>query len=149
MSDNLRLIVRVGDAADYEDCDQDLNEVVRTLNYHGVRNPIERCKGGITAPGYERNNYITLGWGTHSKEYGYNFVKPLTNEELEAVSTELPISETFDTDPLPSFVSEQFHPDPEDLAGGAPYGTCPACGTAKAIDTAVGACENDDCHLNH
>ena len=69
--------MRLGDACEYEDHD-DLQSVADVLIEHGVQH-IERIpRYGITAPGFEGWNFISLYWGKDATEP----VRSLSQNEL-------------------------------------------------------------------
>ena len=59
--------MRLGDACEYEDHD-DLQSVADTLIEHGVRHVDRLPRFGITAPGFEGWDYISLFWGRDATE---------------------------------------------------------------------------------
>jgi len=58
----LRLWMRLGDSSDYESFGTDLDAVVDQLREAGVHD-VAQTRAGITAPGFEGDNYISLYWG--------------------------------------------------------------------------------------
>jgi hypothetical protein len=54
--------MRLGDADDYHSFDS-LDEVADELTRIGIENIDRHCLYGVTAPGFEGHNYISLYWG--------------------------------------------------------------------------------------
>ena len=59
---NKILWMRLGDGGDYERFDG-IGEAADSLRENRVRGPYRKCMGGIKAPGFQGNNYISLYWG--------------------------------------------------------------------------------------
>ena len=71
--------VRMGDASEYEHM-SDLHEAGLLLMDYDIRpETIQAIKNGITAPGFEGRNYISLFWGDQKT----NLIRGLTDEEIE------------------------------------------------------------------
>jgi hypothetical protein len=81
-----RLWLRLGDADDYHDFD-DLDAVIEHLKEMGVRGPAQRAYGmfGVTAPGFEDHNHISLYWGPEVIAP----VRSLSPDELKALNEAL------------------------------------------------------------
>ena len=69
--------MRLGDACEYEDHD-DLQSVADVLIEHGVRHVERIPRYGVTALGFEAQNYISLYWGRDATEP----VRSLSKNEL-------------------------------------------------------------------
>ena len=73
---NARLWVRLGDNCEYEEFGNDLDAVAEHLfSVGGVKGGIVACNGGIEAPGYENNGYISLFWGDKAANMFCNLTK--------------------------------------------------------------------------
>ena len=59
--------MRLGDNCEYEDHD-DLQSVADTLIEHGVHHVARLTRFGVTAPGFEGWDYISLYWGMDATE---------------------------------------------------------------------------------
>jgi hypothetical protein len=74
----MNLWLRLGDNSDYEKTDFDtVKEILNEIEIY----EISQCKGGITAPKFERNNYISLYWGDDES----NHIQDITSEEFEEI----------------------------------------------------------------
>ncbi len=74
------IYVRIGDAGDYVELSC-LSELLEELKANGVVGPFTFYNAyGVTAPGYEGNNYISVYYGTSVETP----TKGLTAEELTA-----------------------------------------------------------------
>ena len=73
--------MRLGDNCEYDDHD-DLQSVADTLSEHGVQHVARRTPFGITAPGFDGWDYISLYWGKDATEP----VRELSRKELSELS---------------------------------------------------------------
>lgn len=74
------LWLREGDAMEYTSYGTDLYAVIDALRELGVHD-VSAVRGGITAPGFEGANYISLYWGDKSA----NLVSPITKGEFMTI----------------------------------------------------------------
>ena len=103
----MRLIVRLGDASEYESFDS-LQDVAEYLYEHKVDRPLRPCHGGFQAPGYNGHNYISLYWSEDALIWGeekgwvknedMDMLRELTTEELAEIHQSL--KEQFNDDHL-------------------------------------------------
>lgn len=83
-----RLWLRLGDSCDYEEYGQDLDAVAGMLVEARVPFPWHQRRGGITAPGYEAANYISLFWGDKDGNYIRNLSRAEVRQLVRAVEQE-------------------------------------------------------------
>jgi hypothetical protein len=57
-----RVVLRVGNAADYETA-RTLDDAAARLAEEGVKAPFRRMRFGLECPAYRGQNYISLYWG--------------------------------------------------------------------------------------
>ena len=79
--DEMVIWMRLGDNCEYEDHD-DLQSVADTLIEHDVQHVARLTRFGITAPGFEGWDYISLYWGKDATEP----VRELSRKELSELS---------------------------------------------------------------
>ena len=82
-----RLWLRVGDMGEYEDYGNDLAAVADALIQYQVTTgrEISRVKGGIEAPGFRGQNYISLYWGDKNS----NHVRDLSSADVAELKREV------------------------------------------------------------
>ena len=77
----LKFIVRLGDSGDYEAFDT-MEELAEHLDACRIGRLARHCKYGVTSPGYEGHNYISLYVGDSITEPTRN----LTDQELNLLN---------------------------------------------------------------
>lgn len=73
--------MRLGDADDYHAFDG-LDDVANKLADCGVESVERHCRFGVSAPGFEGNNYISLYWGPDPGDGSAEATRELTDAEL-------------------------------------------------------------------
>ncbi len=80
-----RLWLRLGDNASYEHFGCDISALAGMMAEFRIAH-VERCgRYGVSAPGFENCNYISLYWGDKDAEA----VRDLTDNELAKLNKEL------------------------------------------------------------
>jgi len=73
--------MRVGDADDYHGFDH-LDEVADELAVYSVLNIERYCRYGVSAPGFDGHNYISLYWGPDPGDGSAEASRELTDAEF-------------------------------------------------------------------
>jgi hypothetical protein len=84
--------MRLGDEDSYHPFDT-LKDAAQYLgDFYGIQQIDCKVQYGVTAPGFEGNNYSSLYWGTDPKDGGAEMTKALTEDEIEEFNLSLEIS---------------------------------------------------------
>jgi hypothetical protein len=81
--------MRVGDEDSYHPFDSVEDAAQYLGDFYGVQEVAFRNQFGVTAPGFEGYNYISLYWGTDPKDGNAEVTRALTDEEIEEFNLSL------------------------------------------------------------
>ena len=73
--------MRLGDGDDYHALD-DLDSIADVFAQFGIKEIEHYCLYGVTAPGFEGHNYISLYWGPDPDDGTAEASRELTDDEL-------------------------------------------------------------------
>jgi hypothetical protein len=74
--------MRVGDEDSYHPFDTIEDAAQYLGDFYGVQEVNCKDQYGVTAPGFENHNYISLYWGTDPRDGSAEMTRPLTDDEI-------------------------------------------------------------------
>ena len=81
--------MRVGDEDSYHPFDAIEDAAQYLGEFYSLRHITYRDRFGVTAPGFEGNNYISLYWGTDPKDGSAEATRALTDDEIDEFNLSL------------------------------------------------------------
>ena len=81
--------MRVGDEDSYHPFDAIEDAAQHLGEFYSIRQIVFRNRFGVTTPGFEGNNYISLYWGTDPKDGSAEMTRALTDDEIDEFNLSL------------------------------------------------------------